>query len=52
MTVKELAKKSECKLWKVYHLRKKLGRLPTVDELKNYNKKRGRPTVYFEKEGD
>lgn len=43
MTPKELAEKSGEKLWKVYYVANKLGRLPSVDELVNWKLKRGRP---------
>lgn len=43
MTAKELAKQSNVPLWKVYYVAQKLGRLPSVDELANWKKKKGRP---------
>ena len=46
MTAKELAEKSGVKLWKVYYIADKLGRLPSADELVNWKRKRGRPTKW------
>jgi hypothetical protein len=43
MTAKELAKESKVPLWKVYYVARKLGKLPSVDELLNWKQKRGRP---------
>jgi sugar-specific transcriptional regulator TrmB len=43
MTAKELAKMSGVRLWKVYYVATKLGRLPSVEELANWKQKRGRP---------
>ena len=43
MTAKELAKESKVPLWKVYYVARKLGKLPSVDELLNWKPKRGRP---------
>ena len=39
MTVKEIAEKSGVKVWKVYAVAKELGRLPTIEEVKNRPKK-------------
>lgn len=47
MTVKELAEKSGKSINTVYYYAKKLGRLPTVEELKDPKKKTGRPRKYF-----
>ena len=46
MTVKELAKKADVTERRVYQLAKKLGRLPTIDELMSRKGKRGRPKKY------
>lgn len=43
MTAKEIAKESGVKLWRVYYVAEKLGRLPTVSEVKTYKGKNGRP---------
>lgn len=50
MTAKKLAEISGVKLWKVYALAKKLGRLPTEKEIEESNNKCGRPQKYKEKE--
>ena len=46
MTVKELAKKANVTEARVYQLAKKLGRLPTVEEIESRKGKRGRPIKY------
>ncbi len=46
MTAKEIAEKANVKLWKVYYIARKLERLPTVEEVKNYKGKVGRPFKY------
>ena len=43
MTAKELAKQSGVPLWKVYYVADKLGREPSVDEIVNWKRNRGRP---------
>ena len=43
--VKELAAAANVSVATVYNYAKRLGRLPTVDELKN-GRKKGRPTKY------
>ena len=45
MTVKEIAEKANVGTWKVYYIREKLNltRLPTVEEVKAYSGKVGRP---------
>ena len=48
MTVKEIAKQSGCSIYWVYALRRRLGRLPTVEEINERKGKRGRP---FKDEG-
>lgn len=49
MTAKEIATKSGVKLWKVYDIAKELGRLPTVEEVKNHKpKKKGRKPTRWE----
>lgn len=51
MTAKEVAEKNGIKLWKVYALARKLGRLPSKEEIEeSKNKKLGRPQKYKEKE--
>lgn len=50
MTPKELAKESGVKLWKVYYVAERLGRLPSVDELVNWKPKRGRPSTKWKDE--
>lgn len=46
MTVQELAKEANVTEARVYQIAKKLGRLPTVEELKERKGKRGRPKKY------
>lgn len=43
MTLKEIAEKANCKPARAYYLSRKLGRVPTVEELKSYSAQRGRP---------
>lgn len=45
MTAKEIAEKAGVNVWKVYYIGEKLnlGRLPTVEEVKQYRGKVGRP---------
>lgn len=50
MTAKEVAEKSKMPLWKVYYVARKLGRLPSVDEIVNWKQKVGRPLKYTTKE--
>lgn len=50
LTAKQIAEKSGKKIWKVYYLANKLGRLPTVEELLAYKGKIGRPAKYNDKE--
>jgi hypothetical protein len=52
MTVKELAEEANVTERRVYQLAKKLGRLPTIDELESRKGKRGRPKKYEVKDGD
>ena len=52
MTVKELAEKADVTARRVYQLAKKLGRLPTVEEIKARKGKRGRPKKYEWEEDD
>lgn len=52
MTVKELAEKSNVAESRVYQIAKKLGRLPTVDEIESRKGKRGRPKKYKWEEED
>ena len=46
MTVKELAKKHKVSQTIIYNMAKKIGRLPTDEEIENRNKKKGRPQKY------
>lgn len=46
MTPKEIAEKANVTERRVYQLAKKLGRLPTVEEIESRKDKRGRPKKY------
>lgn len=46
MTVKELAEQANVTERRVYQMAKKLGRLPTLDEIESRKGKRGRPKKY------
>lgn len=46
MNVKDLAKKHNISHTIVYNMAKKLGRLPTDEEIENRNKTKGRPQKY------
>lgn len=46
MNVKELAKKHNVSHTIIYNMAKKLGRLPTDEEIENRNKTKGRPQKY------
>lgn len=48
MTVKELAEMSNVTERRVYQIAKKLGRLPTIDEIESRKGKKGRPKKYEE----
>ena len=50
MTVKELSEQADVSEWRVYQLARKLGRLPTVDEIMSRKGKRGRPKKYQSEE--
>lgn len=50
MTVKEIAKECNCSTKWVYHLAKRLGRLPTVEEVNSRKGKTGRPPKYLQQE--
>lgn len=52
MTVQELAEKTNVTEARVYQLAKKLGRLPTVEEIESRKGKRGRPPKYKQEEDD
>ena len=52
MTVQEIAEKANVTERRVYQLAKKLGRLPTVDEIEARKGKRGRPKKYRWEEDD
>lgn len=49
MTVKEIAKECGCTPSWVYTLAKRLGRLPTVEEVNARKGKGGRPPKYYDK---
>lgn len=51
MNVKQIAEKAGVKVARVYYIKDRLGRLPTVEEVKNYRAKAGRPPKYELKEG-
>ena len=46
LTAKEIAKKCDCSVGWVYAIAKKLGRLPTIEEVANKKGKVGRPLKY------
>ena len=46
MTVQELAEKANVTEARVYQIAKRLGRLPTVEEIESRKGKRGRPKKY------
>ena len=46
MTPKEIAEKTNVSQARVYQLAKKLGRLPTVEEIEARKGKKGRPAKY------
>lgn len=50
MTVKEIAEQANVPRQRVYYILRKLGRVPTVDEVLNYPDHRGRPIKYELKE--
>lgn len=50
MTVKEIAEQANVPRWKVYYVRDRLGKVPTVDEVLNYHATKGRPIKYELKE--
>lgn len=52
MTPKEIAEKANVTERRVYQLAKKLGRLPTVEEIEVRKGKRGRPKKYEWEEDD
>lgn len=52
MTVQELAEKANVTERRVYQIAKKLGRLPTVEEIESRKGKRGRPKKYKWEEED
>ena len=52
MTVQELAEQANVTERRVYQLAKKLGRLPTVEEIESRKGKRGRPKKYVEDESE
>lgn len=51
MNAKEIAEKAGVNVWKVYYIGEKLnlGRLPTVEEVKQYRGKVGRPKKHNNK---
>ena len=52
MTPKEIAEKANVTERRVYQLAKKLGRLPTVEEIESRKGKRGRPRKYEVKDDE
>lgn len=50
MTVKELAEKANVTERRVYQMAKRLGRLPTLEEIEARKGKRGRPKKYESEE--
>lgn len=50
MTVKELSQKCNVTESRVYQIAKRLGRLPTVEEIESQKGKRGRPPKYITQE--
>jgi sugar-specific transcriptional regulator TrmB len=52
MTPKEIAEKANLSEARVYQIAKKLGRLPTVEEIESRKGKRGRPQKYKWEEDD
>lgn len=50
MTAKELAEATNVTERRVYQIAKKLGRLPTVEEIESRKGKRGRPPKYITRE--
>ena len=46
MTIKEIAKKANCSVSWVYNIAKRLGRLPTVEEITKLKGTVGRPKKY------
>jgi sugar-specific transcriptional regulator TrmB len=52
MTVQELAEKTNVTEARVYQIAKRLGRLPTVEEIESRKGKRGRPKKYETEEYD
>lgn len=51
MTAREIAEKTNRPIWKIYYLKNKLGRLPTIEEVINYKPPRGAPIKYKTEEG-
>ena len=49
MEIEKLAKMCNCSPSRIYQLAKKLGRLPTEEEVNSQKGKRGRPIKYKEK---
>lgn len=50
MNVKQIAEKAGVSTKRVYYIKDRIGHLPTVDEVKSYAPKRGRPSRYMVKE--
>ena len=50
MTAKEIAEKCNCSVGWVYAIAKRLGRLPTIEEITERKGKNGRPIKYKSKE--
>lgn len=47
-SIKELSEKSGVKASRIYYIASRLGRVPTLDEIKDYKPKRGRPSNYIQ----
>lgn len=52
LTVKEIAEKTGLSRSWIYAVSKKLGRLPTIEEIETRKGNIGRPKKYFEEEGE
>lgn len=52
MTVQQLAEKTKVTEARVYQIAKKLGRLPTLEEIESRKGKRGRPRKYEDREDE
>lgn len=52
MSVKQIAEKAGVKPARVYYIKDKIGHLPSVKEVKEYSRTRGRPPKYELKENE